>query len=185
MEQLIDDSYDYLENHPEAVEHCESYIEDGYSVNKRMDEGGETVSSLLSAINSVTLSAPILVYRGLSEMHYVAMLTLAVGDSIPTTHFISTTIVKAIAEQHSEECVVAIRLEAGTHAFFLNAVNDLPGGGMYGTKRRVELLTEVVDGYEQGELDGDTIYANGEEEILLAPGILTCVTKGVYSYTPL
>ena len=68
MEQLIDDSYDYLENHPEAVEHCESYIEDGYSVNKRMDEGGETVSSLLSAINSVTLSAPILVYRGLSEL---------------------------------------------------------------------------------------------------------------------
>jgi hypothetical protein len=75
--------------------------------------------------------------------------------------FISTSIIKIIALQHSEY-VITILIPTGSHALFINSVNDLPGGGLYGKSRQCELIIDIMDGYEKVSLDASTDYANGK-----------------------
>jgi hypothetical protein len=125
----------------------------------------------------------IVIYRGVNDRRYSELMRLSVGEGITINRFISTSIVQDIANQHQSGNIITILLATGTHAFYLNAVNDLPGGGQHGNSRQVDLVIEVFDDYEMGRLDPNNVnYANGEEEILLGPGTLICVVHGVFKY---
>lgn len=186
VEQLIEDSYNYLEEHPEAIDACQDFISEGYSVNEDYDKGNmtDTITLLLRAIVSVSTKQPIKVYRGMNENRYAFYKQLQEGESITVNRFTSTSLIQRIAEQHAEMqsdtpgTYITILIPEGQPAFFLNTVNDLPGGAIYGISRQVELLIDNVDGYEVATLDGDTGYANGEEEVLLGPGTFTCINQG-------
>ena len=183
MNQLLQTSEEYLKEHPETIQACNSFIEDGYSVNKAFDKGiiTETASLLLKAIDSTTLNGNIRVYRGLSDEIYDTYSKLNLGESITTNRLTSCTLIRSIAESHSEN-VIEILLENGTHAFFVSAVNEI-GEGLFSKRRQVDLLIESVNGYESATLEGEDRFASGEEEVLLAPGTFTSISPNVFFYS--
>lgn len=187
MERLLEDSYDYLYGNAAAIEAVEVFIEDGYTVNRNYDKGirDATIQELQKAIAATALQDNIAVYRGVNERRFQSYQEMEIDAVVNIDRFISTTIIKEIAESHGlredeGSDVITILLMKGTHCFYLSAVNEVPGGGTYSSARQCELIIKKDDDVEYASLDASSDCANGEEEILLGPGSL--IKIGIDSY---
>lgn len=109
---------------------------------------------------------PYLSFEGVNPRRYQSYMEMELGEEVEINRFISTSLIQAIAEQHAdnnEGDFLSIRLSKGTNAFYLSAVNEIPGSAIYGTARQVELIIDDRQGYEVARLDGTTNEANGED----------------------